>query len=261
MATRVFLVDDEELLTESMEIILTVKGQMDVVGIAKDGKEALKKLSSVQADIALVDLNMKGMGGLELIPILKERYPEMKILVLTTFYDDKYITEAIAGGAEGYLLKDSSGDTIIHAIHQLLSGQSILAGKVLDALSRMMHSGGNRKSAEEKEESAGTLRKEADGGTSGRSASDRSVSVQKTAVTGQEKAPENSSVARYPKDLTARELEVCGLLMKGCTNGEIAKELFLAEGTVKNYMMSIYDKFDIHDRTSLVLFLKELAAE
>lgn len=251
MATRVFLVDDEELLTESMEIILTVKGQMDVVGIAKDGKEALKKLSSVQADIALVDLNMKGMGGLELIPILKERYPEMKILVLTTFYDDKYITEAIAGGADGYLLKDSSGDTIIHAIHQILSGQSILAGKVLDALSRMMHSGGNRKSA--------------DGG-----ASDPSVLPQNAAMTGRDAVggqnmtsqnTEGASLLRYPKDLTARELEVCGLLMKGCTNGEIAKELFLAEGTVKNYMMSIYDKFDIHDRTSLVLFLKELAAE
>ena len=65
MAVQVFLIDDEELLTESMEIILTVKGQMEVTGIAKDGKEALEKLQNVKADIALVDLNMKGMGGLE----------------------------------------------------------------------------------------------------------------------------------------------------------------------------------------------------
>ena len=64
MGIRVFLIDDEELLTESMEIILTVKGQMEVVGIAKDGKEALEKLENVTADIALVDLNMKGMGML-----------------------------------------------------------------------------------------------------------------------------------------------------------------------------------------------------
>ena len=80
MGIRVFLIDDEELLTESMEIILTVKGQMDVVGIAKDGKEALEKLENVTADIALVDLNMKGMGGIELIPKLKEQYPDMKLL-------------------------------------------------------------------------------------------------------------------------------------------------------------------------------------
>ncbi|MBR3826056.1 MAG: response regulator transcription factor [Lachnospiraceae bacterium] len=215
MSIRVFLIDDEELLTESMEIILTVKGQMEVVGIAKDGKEALEKLKQVTADIALVDLNMKGMGGIELIPKLKERYPDMKLLVLTTFYDNHYITEALAGGADGYLLKDSAGDTIIKAIHQLLAGQSVLAGKVLEALTRMM--------------------------------------------TGQTEKKEESTSA-LPKDLTARELEICGLLTKGYSNTDLAKELFLAEGTVKNYMMNIYDKFDIHDRTALVLFLKDIIA-
>jgi len=215
MGIRVFLIDDEELLTESMEIILTVKGQMDVVGIAKDGKEALEKLEQVSADIALVDLNMKGMGGIELIPKLKERYPDMKLLVLTTFYDNHYITEALAGGADGYLLKDSAGDTIIKAIHQLLAGQSVLAGKVLEALTQMM--------------------------------------------TGQTEKKEESTSA-LPKDLTARELEICGLLTKGYSNTDLAKELFLAEGTVKNYMMNIYDKFDIHDRTALVLFLKDIIA-
>lgn len=229
MAVRVFLVDDEELLTESMEIILSVKGQMDVVGVAKDGKEALERLQETTADIALVDLNMKGMGGIELIPKLKASYPEMKVLVLTTFYDDHYITEALAGGADGYLLKDSSGDTIIKAIHQLLAGQSVLAGKVLEALSRMMVQGEHRES--EPAEGAGKV------------------------------TEKKSDKRMLPKDLTARELEICGLLTKGYSNTELAKELFLAEGTVKNYMMSLYDKFDIHDRTALVLFLKEMISE
>lgn len=223
MAIKVFLIDDEELLTESMEIILTVKGQMDVVGIAKDGKEALERLEQTTADIALVDLNMKGMGGIELIPRLKSLYPQMKLLVLTTFYDNQYITEALAGGADGYLLKDSAGDTIIKAIHQLLAGQSVLAGKVLEALSRMM-----------------TL---------------QSSAPQNSKEIGSSALQENR---RLPKDLTPRELEICGLLTKGYSNTELAKELFLAEGTVKNYMMSIYDKFDIHDRTALVLFLKDM---
>lgn len=229
MAVRVFLVDDEELLTESMEIILSVKGQMDVVGVAKDGKEALERLQETTADIALVDLNMKGMGGIELIPKLKELYPEMKVLVLTTFYDDHYITEALAGGADGYLLKDSSGDTIIKAIHQLLAGQSVLAGKVLEALSRMMVQG-EHKGSEPAEDAGKVTEKKQD-------------------------------KRKLPKDLTARELEICGLLTKGYSNSELAKELFLAEGTVKNYMMSLYDKFDIHDRTALVLFLKEMISE
>lgn len=230
MSVRVFLIDDEELLTESMEIILTVKGQMDVVGIAKDGKEALEKLKQVTADIALVDLNMKGMGGIELIPKLKEKYPDMKLLVLTTFYDNHYITEALAGGADGYLLKDSAGDTIIKAIHQLLAGQSVLAGKVLEALTRMM--AGQKNAVEDR------------GSASGQT------------LTGEN--AEKLTNAKLPKDLTPRELEICGLLTKGYSNTDLAKELYLAEGTVKNYMMSIYDKFDIHDRTALVLFLKEL---
>ncbi len=234
MGIRVFLIDDEELLTESMEIILTVKGQMAVVGIAKDGKEALQKLEQVTADIALVDLNMKGMGGIELIPKLKERYPNMKLLVLTTFYDNHYITEALAGGADGYLLKDSAGDTIIKAIHQLLAGQSVLAGKVLEALTRMMAGQGGNGVAE------------AGGGGAGHMDN----------VTKQEKLTD----AKLPKDLTPRELEICGLLTKGYSNTELAKELYLAEGTVKNYMMNIYDKFDIHDRTALVLFLKDIIA-
>ena len=232
MAIRVFLIDDEELLTESMEIILTVKGQMEVVGIAKDGKEALERLKQTQADIALVDLNMKGMGGIELIPKLKELYPRMKLLVLTTFYDNHYITEALSGGADGYLLKDSAGDTIIKAIHQLLAGQSVLAGKVLEALTRMM-TGQNGKDA--MREGADTHEQMANGDSAG-----------------------NHFTNKLPTDLTPRELEICGLLTKGYSNAELAKELFLAEGTVKNYMMSIYDKFDIHDRTALVLFLKEM---
>lgn len=96
---KALLVDDENLLLDSLEVILTLNG-FDIVGKANDGREALKILEEEvnQCDIALVDLNMKGMGGLELIRLMKERYPDIKILVLTTFYDDKYITDAITGG-------------------------------------------------------------------------------------------------------------------------------------------------------------------
>ena len=111
---RVLLVDDETLLLDSLEIILTLN-QMEVVAKAHDGREALEILEGTTSDIALVDLNMKGMGGIELIGKLKEQHPDVKILVLTTFYDDKNITDAIAGGADGYLLKDSGKDAILGA--------------------------------------------------------------------------------------------------------------------------------------------------
>lgn len=112
---RILLVDDEPLLLESLEVILTLK-QMEIVGMAHDGQEALTILSGNTCDLALVDLNMKGMGGIELISRMKSEYPSVKILVLTTFYDDKNITQAIAGGADGYLLKDSGKDAIFGAI-------------------------------------------------------------------------------------------------------------------------------------------------
>lgn len=211
---RVFLIDDEELLIESMEIILTVKGKMQVVGMAREGREALAKLTTTAADIALVDLNMKGMGGIELIPILKRDYPMMKILVLTTFYDDSYITNAISNGADGYLLKDSEDDNIIRAIHQILTGQSIIDSKVMKILSKKITS----------------------------SQRNDTVSVKQEGL--------------LPKDLTSRELELCVLIAQGDTNKEIAEKLYISEGTVKNYMTSIYDKFSLHDRTQLAILLK-----
>ena len=136
---KVFLVDDEELLLDSLEIILTMN-DMSVAGKASDGAEALEKISSIAAgiDIALVDLNMKGMGGIELIGILKQRYPKIKILVLTTFYDDKNITDAISGGADGYLLKDSGKDAIIGAVRQIMGGVTVLDHKVMLRLTALM---------------------------------------------------------------------------------------------------------------------------
>lgn len=136
---KVLLVDDEKLLLDSLEIILSLNN-MEITGKANDGKEALQLLEEKEADcdIALVDLNMKGMGGTELIKIMKERFSHVKILVLTTFYDDKYITEAIAGGADGYLLKDSGKDMILGAITQILNGITVLDKKVMARLAELM---------------------------------------------------------------------------------------------------------------------------
>lgn len=136
---KVLLVDDENLLLDSLEIILSFNN-MEVIGKANDGRAAMKILDNLDeaCDIALVDLNMKGMGGIELIKKIKENYPKMKILVLTTFYDDKNITEAISGGADGYLLKDSGKDVILGAIAQIMGGITVLDQKVMLRLTALM---------------------------------------------------------------------------------------------------------------------------
>lgn len=134
---KVILVDDEPLLLESLEIILTLNN-MEIIGKAHDGYEALDILATKHGDLALVDLNMKGMGGIELIPKIKKEYPHMKILVLTTFYDDNNITQAIGGGADGYLLKDSGKEAILGAIEQIMGGRNVIDGKVMECLSALM---------------------------------------------------------------------------------------------------------------------------
>ena len=137
---KVLLVDDEKLLLDSLEIILSLN-DMEVIGKANDGNAAIEILDNMEegCDIALVDLNMKGMGGIELIKVMKERYPKIKILVLTTFYDDRNITEAIAGGADGYLLKDSGRDVILGAVEQIMGGITVLDQKVMVRLTALMN--------------------------------------------------------------------------------------------------------------------------
>ena len=200
---RVLLVDDEEMLLDSLEIILSLN-DMEIMGKAHDGNECLKLLKDVSCDIALVDLNMKGMGGIELIGHLKKKYPGIRILVLTTFYDDGNITEAISNGADGYLLKDSGKDAILGAISQLMNGVSVLDPKVMQRLTAMMSKNNNKSLYEE---------------------------------------------------LTDREREIASLLVEGLSNKQIADKLFISEGTVKNYISSIYDKTGIHDRVKLVVAL------
>ena len=101
---KVFMADDEPLLMESLEIILTYSGGHLISGSSNNGVEALGKLSLMNEedlpDVMLADLNMPQMGGIELIKIVHEKYPNIKIIVLTTFYDEKNISQAIAGGKD-----------------------------------------------------------------------------------------------------------------------------------------------------------------
>jgi len=95
---RILIVDDEKLLLESLELILSMNESFTITGLAHDGKEALDILEKEQVDIALVDLNMEGMSGQELISKVKTTYPKTKILVLTTFYDEENIVKAVMHG-------------------------------------------------------------------------------------------------------------------------------------------------------------------
>ncbi|AQS06579.1 MULTISPECIES: response regulator [Clostridium] len=214
---RILIVDDEKLLLESLELILSMNESFAITGLAHDGKEALDILEKEQVDIALVDLNMEGMSGQELILKVKATYPKMKILVLTTFYDEENIVKAVMHGADGYLLKDAGTKVIVQGIFNVMNGQSMLDSKVMTALANIMSKCSNENTGKEKYHNIDLL-----------------------------------------KNLTEREIEICQLLSDGYTNSQIAEFLYISEGTVKNYISTIYDKTEIKDRTMLALKLAKI---
>jgi len=219
---KIILVDDETLLLESLDIILSMNEDIEIVGTAIEGNNALKLLDSKEADLVLVDLNMIGMGGIQLIKEIRAKYPIIKVLVLTTFYDEKNITAAIKNGANGYLLKDSGRMAIIDAIHNVMKGQSVLDGKVMETLSRIMSN------------------------------------VTESRENKVAQAVDNINKNEFFEDFTKREYEISTMIAEGYTNSQIASFLYISEGTVKNYMTSIYDKTNIRDRTALAVKLTKV---
>lgn len=225
---KVLLVDDEVMLLDSLGIILSFN-DMEIIGKATDGNAALDILKEKKCDIALVDLNMKGMGGIELIGHMKQLYPGIKILVLTTFYDDKNITEAISNGAEGYLLKDSGKDAILGAVDQIMGGSTVLDKKVMGRLTALVAN------------NAAALLANDNNSTDNAADDHAEKNIREIGVYG---------------ELTEREREIASLIVDGFSNKQIADKLYISEGTVKNYISKIYDKTGIHDRVKLVVALK-----
>ncbi len=127
---KVLLVDDQEILAEGIKSVLTVSKELEVIAIAKDGVEALEKMAQEQADVVLMDIRMPNMNGVVATKEIKDKYPNSKVLILTTFDDSDYILSAINNGASGYLLKDVSSEALIRAVINANEGDTILPSKI-----------------------------------------------------------------------------------------------------------------------------------
>lgn len=130
----VMLVDDHKIMLEGLETLLSIRSEIEIVGTAQAGEEALERLHSVVPDVILMDIRMPGMGGVKATEAIKELHPHVIILILTTFDDDEYIIEALCNGASGYLLKDIDGEKLVQSIDEALSGNVLLTGKVAKSL-------------------------------------------------------------------------------------------------------------------------------
>ena len=127
---RVLLADDQSILADGIKSVLSSCEDIEVVGIASDGFEALDLLEKCLPDVILMDIRMPNMNGVIATQEVKRRHPEVKVLILTTFDDSDYFLNAINNGASGYLLKDTSSAALIDAIKNAYAGDTILPAKI-----------------------------------------------------------------------------------------------------------------------------------
>lgn len=213
---RVLVVDDQTLVRNGVRSLLDLSGDVNVVGEARDGREALTSIDELAPDVVLLDLRMPVLDGLGVLRALSERDRTPAVIVLTTFDDDDALFEAMRLGARGYLLKDVTLDQLVESINTVAHGGSLIQPAVTEAL----------------------LRRLAGGSGEGRQSAVPSYAA------GQLMAPER---------LTGREEEILRLMAGGFSNREIADALFLSTGTVKNHVSSILTKLGVRDRTRAVL--------
>ncbi|MBE5852977.1 MAG: response regulator transcription factor [Lachnospiraceae bacterium] len=138
---KVLIADDQELIRQSLQIVLNTKDDMKVTGVASDGQEVIKEIRRELPDVILMDIRMPKMDGVQCTKIIKESYPKVKIIILTTFDDDEFVYNALKFGASGYLLKGVSMDELVNAIRTVHSGRAMInpdiATKVVKLFSQM----------------------------------------------------------------------------------------------------------------------------
>ena len=138
---KVLIADDQELIRESLKIILDSKSDIEVTDAVSDGLEVIRSVREKRPDIILLDIRMPRLDGVSCTKIIKEGYPDIKIIILTTFDDDEYVFNALKYGASGYLLKGISMDSLVEAINTVYQGQAMInpdiASKVLKFFSKL----------------------------------------------------------------------------------------------------------------------------
>ncbi|ARC85169.1 bacterial regulatory s, luxR family protein [Clostridium argentinense CDC 2741] len=203
MSVKILIADDDELIRESLKIILNMDKNFSVVATASNGLEAVKACLKADIDVALLDVRMPVMNGVEALKEIVSKC-STKTLILTTFDEDEYIKDALKHGAMGYLLKNNSPEKIKNAIYTVVNGNIVLQDTIINKI----------------------------------------ISHDK----------ENQVNFTKNNKFTEREKEIIKLISEGLSNKEIALNLYISEGTVKNYISSILDKTCLNHRTQIAIY-------
>ncbi len=214
---KVLIADDQELIRESLKIILGAHDNIEIVGVVGNGYEVLETLKKHKVDIILMDIRMPKMDGVYCTKVVKEQYPEIKIVILTTFDDDEYIFGALKYGASGYLLKGISMKNLAEAIRTVVSGKAMINPEITDKVVKLFNH---------------------------MAQSSYAIQVDN----------------ELTEELTKTEWRVIQKIGCGMSNKEIASELALSEGTVRNYLSSVLSKLELRDRTQLAIWAVQTGA-
>jgi len=205
------IVDDQDIFRDGLAELLSVEPDLQVVGQAKNGIEAIALTRTLQPHVILMDVQMPICNGVEATRQICRDYPWIRIIVLTTFDDDEYILQSLQAGALGYLLKRTPIDQIVVAIRSVAQGYSQLGPSIASKVFSYI----------------------------------------------KPYEPSEASTNSYLSLLSKREVNVLKLVGTGKTNQEIACELYLSEGTVKNYVTQIVNKLKVRDRVQLALWAQK----
>ena len=221
---RILIADDHELVRDGFKRLLSYEEGLEVVGEASNGREAVELCRRLEPDLVLMDVRMPEMDGLEATRTIKAQQPQVSVLVISTYENPDYLLEAIKAGAAGYILKDASNRQLRNAIWRALEGESTLNHELATQLIRRLAS----------------------------EASQASAPRSSAAESGAEAAPP------LLEELTPREVEVLGLLVRGKTNEEIASSLSISRATAKVHVRHIIAKLGVSDRTQVMVRALEL---
>lgn len=135
---KVLIVDDQALIREGLNMMLNLYGEIKIVGEAINGQEAIEIIEEKEVDVILMDIRMPLMDGVEATRIVKEKYPHIKIIILTTFNEDEYIFQGLNNGADGYILKDVSSKELVNSIKSVYKGDILFHGEVAKTIAGAM---------------------------------------------------------------------------------------------------------------------------
>ncbi|MBB2969027.1 response regulator transcription factor [Leifsonia aquatica] len=214
---RVIVADDQAIIRDGLVTVLGLLPDIEVVGEAADGEQAVALAVAQRPDVALMDLRMPGVDGVAATERIARDAPGTAVLVLTTFADDESILSALRAGARGYLTKDAGRAELAAAVRAVASGQSTFAPEVGARIVNSL--------------------------TSAPAAAPAAVS------------PAAALVARFPA-LTPREAEVLALVGDGRSNPEIAAALFVSVATVKTHINAIFAKLAVRDRAQAIALVR-----